>query len=377
MKTLRRNREHLRFCKWAIASVFGLLIFCMAGFTGLAARVGTVRTNNANVRTEASADSERVCQLSADTTVNIIEDAQGSDGNTWYHVSFTLDGSDREGWIRSDILEVSEVEDAPEEEPDSSAGGYSIQEPLEAYAGSDALTQTGIQVGEDTFTAWQVSTDLTGGQQLYLVYAASPDGGSGWFYYDPQGNTFQRDMGQFSGGGSDREGLVEALQEELADRKEEYEQQISRRLYIIIGLGVLSAILLILVIVFALKYRNAAYEYYDDEEEDEDERDQGRRKAAKHYEDEGFDDFVKAVKKKWAEPDDDDEYEDEYEDEYDDDETEEDDWDDSLPDIDMSAVLEVEKEAGALGSSKSQGGEDDEELDDFDIEILDFEDLGL
>ena len=157
--------------------------------------------------------------------------------------------------------------------------------------------------------------------------------------------------------------------------------------------------------------------------------------SSKSYDDDGFDDFVKAVKKKWAEPEDeDDELTYDEEDEYDDDEFDEDEFDDDefdedefeedeieeerevvrkkekrkeekrkeerkkeekkkvvrdqaleedfsgiLPEIDMSAVMEVEKEAQKKKSKAKQipenGAEELEE--DFDIDILDLDDLDL
>ena len=243
------------------------LFFWLAGITGLAAQTGTVRIDNVNVRKDASAESDRVCQLPINTTVTILDAAQGGDGNTWYSVSFTYEGAETTGWIRSDMLTVSESEESGEEggEPQggASVGGYTIWEPEEAYAASDALEQTGIQVGEQSFTAWQVRAERTGGAELYLVYASKEDGSTGWFYYDPQEGTFQRDLGQFSGGSGDSEpeGLIEALESELTELTETNEKKLSQRLYIIIGLGVLCAILLILVIIFAVKYRNSEYEY--------------------------------------------------------------------------------------------------------------------
>ncbi len=237
------------------------------------------------------------------------------------------------------------------------------------------------------------------------MYASREDGSSGWYCYDPQEGTFQRDMGQFSGGageGQEPEGLIDALQGELTQLKEDQEKQLSQRLYIIIGLGVLSAVLLILVIVFAVKYRNSEYEYYDDEDEEDDIPVRRRKLSAGTEESEepgsDFDEFVAAVRKKWSEDDDyqDDDYydEDEYpdeEDEYPDEDGEypEDEYEEyedeepdqgvpgdtiELPEIDMSAILEIEEEA--KGQSQKRAA-DEEDMDEFDIEILDFDDLDI
>ena len=418
MKELRRVKTWGGFYK-GLAVCAACLLFLSAGITGLAARTGTVQSDNVNVRKEASAGSDRVCQLSAGTSVTVVDETQGEDGNTWYNVSFTNEGAETSGWIRADMLSVSETEEPEGGEGGSqggaSVGGYTILEPEEAYGSSDGLQQSAVWVGDQSFTAWQVSTDRTGGAELYLVYASREDGSSGWYCYDPQEGTFQRDMGQFSGGageGQEPEGLIDALQGELTQLKEDQEKQLSQRLYIIIGLGVLSAVLLILVIVFAVKYRNSEYEYYDDEDEEDDIPVRRRKSSAGTEESEepgsDFDEFVAAVRKKWSEDDDyeDDDYEDDdYEDDdyYDEDEypDEEDEYPDEdgeypedeyeeyedeepdqgvpgdtieLPEIDMSAILEIEEEA--KGQSKKRAA-DEEDMDEFDIEILDFDDLDI
>ncbi len=45
-----------------------------------------------------------------------------------------------------------------------------------------------------------------------------------------------------------------------------------------------------------------------------------------------------------------------------------------LPEIDMSAILEIEEEA--KGQSQKRAA-DEEDMDEFDIEILDFDDLDI
>ena len=395
MKELRQKKSNRNICRWMTVCAVCML-FWAAGISTWAARTGNVRVNDVNVRSEASAESNRVCKLPVNTTVNVVDQAEGSDGKLWYSVTFTLDGSDKAGWIRSDMLTVSEDE-SPEEGTEgegSSAGqvgSYTIQEPEEAYAASDALTQSSVTAGEESCTAWQVDTGLTGGRELYLVYASKADGESGWYYYDPEEGTFQRDMGQFSGSSDEEpEGLIQALQKELTDLKESSAKQLSMRLYIIIGLAVLCVILLILVIVFGVKYRNAAYEYYDDEEDDSEEPDDGEYEE-EDDEDDDFDDFYAAVRKKQEEgkheastfagheEDIDEEPEEELAEDTDAEEEE------ALPEIDMSAVVEIEEEAKHVqqeGKNKGQNGKEDsgtdeDGLDDFDIEILDWEDLGL
>lgn len=342
--------KKLHFHKWATLTAACLLFFVF-GITGRAARTGTVRINDVNVRSEASTDSNRVCKLPINTTVDVVDQKDDSDGKTWYSVSFTLDGADKAGWIRSDMLTVSE-EEAPAEEPD-------VQEP---------------DVQEPAYS-------------------------EGWYYYNPETGSFEPDDGQHDSQ-EEPAGLIEALQKELGDLKESSQKQLSMRLYIIIGLGALSAILLILTIVFAVKGKGS-YEYedegddedeYDEDEEDEEDDEEeaprrkkglfGRRKRDEEEEsdeEDDFDDFFAAAKKKQSRitedaffEDDEEELDDDFEEVVEKRETAD------LPEIDMSAVLAVEHEAAESEAVEEEAEpEDASEDDDFEIEILDLDDLGL
>lgn len=405
MKKPLQKRRSYRFTRWAAVCVASAMLM-LYGITGRAAQTGTVNNDNVNVRTQASAESDRVCKLPKDTELAIVDQTTGSDGNVWYSVTFTFEGEEKSGWIRSDMVTVSETEEPVGGEEGSasptSTGSYSIQEPAETYPASDILSQTGLQIGEDIFTAWVVDAGVTGGRELYLVWASDEGGNQGWFYYDPQDRTFQREMGQFSGGGAgEPEGMIQSLQDELGRLKEESAASLSQRLYVIIGLSVLSVILLIIVIVLAIKLRGTEYEYYDEDEEDDENEDEYedyeepkkkrgglfRRRVQEEEDDDDdeksdFDDLLIAVKKKWAEEEEREAYGESYEDEEDFDEEPEDYEEpmeeepleeEELPEIDMSAVLEVEKEA----AKESVPFEEEEDMDDFDIEILDLDDLDL
>lgn len=396
MTKLYRRRGVVRYLG-GLAVCAACVLFLASGLGGWAARTGKITVESARVRSEASTSGELVGSLTSGDTVNITGETE-SGGSTWYEISYTQDGQEIKGWLRSDLLSVSgdeepeentETPEEPEEtgETETPSGGYTVQEPSEAPAGN-YLTQTSIQVGEASFTAWQAEADTA----IYLVWASAPDGSAGWYWYDPAQGTFQQDMGQFGS-----QGLVTALQDELTSLKESSAKDLSLRLYIIIGLGVLSVILLVLVIVFAVKSRNAEYEYYDEDEDDEeaDEDEDGyeeeksrkkggffsRRRSQEEDEEDDFDDFLAAVNKKrsaGADFDGDDSEEtaeDDYEEAY-----EEEKVDltltANLPQIDMSAVEEVEKKA-EKPAAKAKKAPKAEEEDDFDIEILDFDDLNL
>lgn len=327
----------------------GLMISTF-GMQVSAARIGTITTDGARVRADADANAQKVCSLPVETNVDITDEKE-SGGKTWYQISFTLDGAQKTGWIRSDLLSVSETADPEEpaaEEPqeETPAAAYTIQEPEESYSDAE-LTETSIQVGDTSYTAYQADSEL------YLVWAQKADGSTGWYWYDPQENTFQRDLGQFAGAGESA-GLTESLTNELTELKETSASSLKTRLYIIIGLAVLSAILLILTIVFALKSRNAGYEYEDDDYDDYD-----------GDEEDDFDDFYDDLKKggkRRAEK-----------------EKPDLSLTDSLPEIDMSALetAEAAKLEDEVPVEPEPRKEPVETGDDIDIEILDLEDLEL
>lgn len=387
MKKLYQKRKALRCMNW-LAVLAMCAVFLASGITGLAARTGKITTDGARVREDADAEARKICSLPVDTTVDITDEKE-SGGKTWYQVKFTFEGKETTGWIRSDLLSVTETEDPgeaeppaeseePQEEEPSAPAAFTIQEPPEAYAGAEYLTETYVEADGQNFTAYQ--SDESEG--LYLVWASGADGEAGWYWYDPAEGTFQLDQGQFSS-----QGLIKALQKEMATLKESSAKRLSQRLYIIFGLGALSLILLTVVIVLAMKLRNAEYEDFDDEDEEDEEDDYeekkpaGRKLFSRRREDDedeeadDFDDFLAAVKEKRLEDEDDGSADFSM--------SEEEEKPDlsltaNLPEIDMSAIEDVEEETAPMQPEDTEDVEDGDEDDDgFDIEILDFDDLNL
>lgn len=402
------------------------LMLLGVSITGLAAQTGTITYESINVRAEANSSSNWVASLKQGTTVDVIGSDQDSSGATWYNISFNQDGTQLTGWVRSDLMSVTEtqepeeeatVEAPAEEEPTETpgtVGDYTIQEPTESYSGAASLSQTTVAVGDSTFTAYQ-----TGDSQLYLVWASNAEGTTGWYWYDADEGTMQKDDGQFG-----QAGLVSALQSELTQAKETSSAALQTRLYILVGLGILGVILLILVIVLAVKLHRAHDDYDYDEEDDEDDdlyggEDSDDLEAGDGNYDEDYDEADDVNY-----DDEDGEYEpesrasessaasamswmsDSFEDfmrdvERNRDRSYETSQDSQpLPEIDMSPVTDVEDQAVAGKNAReaslaaaaqpaaqtaaqttvqpaAQAAAQEEEPEDFDIEILDLDDLGL
>lgn len=366
------------------ALAVGILVFG-TGMGAEAARTGTITTDGSRVRASADAEGQKVCSLPVDTIVDITDEAE-SGGKTWYQISFTLDGEQKTGWIRSDLLSVSETEDAPEETTEeavdtaegeegestesASAGAYTILEPESEYENADALDKTTISIGDQEYTAYQSLV----ADQLYLVWASKEDGSTGWYWYDPAEETFQQDLGQFS-----QQGLVNSLQNELTTLKSSSAQALSQRLFLIIGLGVVCLILLILTIVFAAKSKRGGEDFEEEDDDREDEEAEIEDEEPEPDEEEEFEDDTP------EEPEDekpkkrrvlfghkkrgDDEAEDFEDSPYDELVYEEKKNQDfsltgDLPEIDLSALEE-------------EANEEEESEEEPEIEILDLDDLNL
>lgn len=60
-----------------------------------------------NVRADASTNSEIVAKAASGLTLSVTGTKLGTDGNTWYYLTFTKDGVSTTGYIRSDFVNLS------------------------------------------------------------------------------------------------------------------------------------------------------------------------------------------------------------------------------------------------------------------------------
>ncbi len=82
--------------------------------TGPESSAASIKGVGVRIR-EAPVDGNVVCQLSSGHPLTIKKETSGSDDYTWYQVSFSYLGSERTGYVRSDLTARSEkeAEDAP------------------------------------------------------------------------------------------------------------------------------------------------------------------------------------------------------------------------------------------------------------------------
>ena len=200
----------------------------------------TVNVNIGKVRANASTNDDIVAQIAQGTNVVISGSKMGSDSKTWYYVTFLDGGSQKNGYIRSDLVDMGDVivVSAPEPEPTE----YVEEQPAEEPA---------------------INNDYE------LVYTDDGTGTNVWWLYNHIDNT--------------REKLQELL--DYADSQASKTQKLTsdnQKLKIVsIVLGALLAIALVAVVILAIKLNAGGYEYEDDDDEDDDDEEDTRRSSAR------------------------------------------------------------------------------------------------
>lgn len=119
---------------------------------------GHTSTNNVKVRKQATTNSAEVDRLNQEQLFKISGTAQGTDGKTWYYVSYVDGGAYKKGFIRSDLVTIVEEEET-EEEPGTTDGDVVITD--------DDETKPNIPAPTTDYEA-VYTTDETGNYVWYL-----------------------------------------------------------------------------------------------------------------------------------------------------------------------------------------------------------------
>ena len=302
-----------------------------ATVTPSSASAGTV-TSDCNVRKGPSTTDAKVTGVKSGEQVEITGEATGADGKTWYQVSV----GGKEGFIRSDLLEVSASEEAGDDEEgqegDTEGEEPEVQEQDESSMQISNVISSRILPGdtdledmvidESTLEEWESG-------KYYVLYTQNDDGNDSWYLYSLEDNQFER-INNLKGGdeedaGGASLGIMEGKGKILA-----------------ITAIVIIVILLIACVIMAVKlHEYSGYEYIDedddeedDDEEYEDEDDEDEDDEDDEEDDEEEDEPVRK-KKNWKpknflarrakDEDEDDEDDEDYDDEEDDDEEDDED----------------------------------------------------
>ena len=217
--------------------------------TVLDAQYATVSPEVIIVRTAPSTNEAVVDRLNRDAQVIISGESAGSDGKTWFYVTFTGTGDvERSGYIRSDLLSRGDMVPVPEEvtpEPQET-----VPEPEEP-----------------------VNSDYK------LTYEPSGDGSGTyeWYLYDYTIGDGQHDKYRVS------DLMTVTKQRSEMDAKDA--KTLVRQRVAIVILIVLLVALVVAAVIMALKLREVYYEDYEDEDEEEEEQSSQRRRRTQEAED--------------------------------------------------------------------------------------------
>ncbi len=151
-----------------ISCVLALMLAFGMGLTALADRSGTVKGSNVNARTGAGTNFDYAAKgLSNGTAVTVTGEEAGSDGHTWYKVTFS-DG--KEGYIRDDFINVGEEiqEEAPADTEMMTEGDASEGEGGATMAETPTETEPEPEVSVPNDYTVEYSTDSEGTGTWYL-----------------------------------------------------------------------------------------------------------------------------------------------------------------------------------------------------------------
>lgn len=149
----------------AFTLCFAVTFVSVAGFEGISsyaytATGGTVKNGPVQVRKEP-VNGTKITSLSTGTAVTVVDETSGSDGYIWYKVQFTYASKTYEGYVRSDFIELSNVDTSVESSvTDSSLAGST---------GTVANTTSGVYVRSGAGTAYSVLTKVYQGQTMSIL----------------------------------------------------------------------------------------------------------------------------------------------------------------------------------------------------------------
>lgn len=102
--------------------------------TAMDLQYATVKASKARIRSKASTSAATVDSMPQNTTLIISGQTTGSDGKTWYYVTFTgTSGTEKTGFVRSDLINLGEMvpvePEQPVEEPEAPVEEPAVDEP--------------------------------------------------------------------------------------------------------------------------------------------------------------------------------------------------------------------------------------------------------
>ena len=240
----------------------------------------TVETNNVRIRKGASTEYGIVATANRGMIVNVTGEAAGTDGKTWYQVSFTYENKEITGFIRSDLLtfdslpadttqsqidgttvpeQQPEAETTVEPEPETTPEPEK-EEPVDVVVLMNSDKKPYVPGGfADAILKWKDQSGQTLDINAYrngdfYIFYANRNGVEGWYLYDSANGTYMRYV-------------YETATATIPEDKSVGMAPIIILVIIIVGLVAVVALMF-------LKLREYTGDYdYDDEDEDDDDDD--------------------------------------------------------------------------------------------------------
>ncbi len=231
--------------------------------TAVDPKTATITEDSVNVREGAGTKYNSVGKVTKGDTVTITGEATGSDNKTWYQVTFG--SNSKQGYIRSDLLQVSES--APAE------GGEGGEGAEGAEGGEGEMTENPEETAEASEEQNSTGVASEAGDGHYsLVYTPDDTGENIWYLYD-----------NVEGYRVKVNELIDAAKS--SDEVNKLIKTNNNFKTILIVLAVVIAALIIGLIIMALRLRDSLY-YEDEEEEEYDRYGQNSRRRARPDDDE-------------------------------------------------------------------------------------------
>jgi uncharacterized protein YgiM (DUF1202 family) len=232
--------------------------------TATEARTATITSDSVNVREGAGTAYNSVGKVTKGDTVTVTGEATGTDNKTWYQVTFG--SSNKQGYIRSDLLEIGDAVAAEGEGGEGAEGG-------EGGEGSEDAEVSEEGGEEDSESSQGSAVASEAGDGTYsLVYLTDDEGNGIWYLYD-----------NVEGYRVKVKELIDAAKS--SEEVNDIVKTSNNYKTILIILAVVIAALIIGLIIMALKLRDSLY-YEDEEEEEYDRYSQPSRRRAREDDDE-------------------------------------------------------------------------------------------
>lgn len=166
-----------------IRHIMAMILFCMVlsvGMVSLADVQGTVIAKSAVIRAAADPNSEKLASVPSGKTIDIISKTSGTDNNTWYQVYVN---SDTKGYIRSDLIKVSDGANIPTTQGGAAASSTDASAttatPVEARQVTVISNNTNIREAASTESASRAKANR--GMVLTVVGEATGTDGKKWY----------------------------------------------------------------------------------------------------------------------------------------------------------------------------------------------------